>query len=161
MTTPYPGRSQASKAHKIFGRSLPWLFHYRSIFQSNATDYAIHLGKRTADKSLSVKWFKGVNKCWPEIRVVKPRSLTQCRARCTSGEAISSNFNNLETVLKSNDLYEKPECIFNIDEIGIQTEHYECPCHRPHPQSILSSVVAMHWGHRSHHSLFSKVCLKL
>jgi len=39
---------------------------------SKATDYAIHLGKRTADKSLSVKWFKGFDKCWPEIRVVKP-----------------------------------------------------------------------------------------
>jgi len=90
---------------------------------SKATDYAIHLGKRTPDKPLSVKWFKGFKRRWPEMRVVKPRSLAQCRARCTSDEAISSYFNNLEVVLRSNGLDDKPECIFNIDEKGIQTEH--------------------------------------
>ena len=90
---------------------------------SKAIDYAIHLGKRTADEPLSVKWFKGFKRRWPEIRVVKPRSFAQCRARHTSDEATSSYFNNLETALKSNGLDDKSEFIFNIDEKGIQTEH--------------------------------------
>jgi len=40
---------------------------------SKTTDFAIHLGKRTADKPLSVKWFKGFKRRWPEIRVVKTK----------------------------------------------------------------------------------------
>ena len=138
-----------------------------------ATDYAIHLGKRTADKPLSVKWFKGFKRRWPEMRVVKQRSLAQCRARCTSDEAISSYFNNLEEVLKSNGLDDKPECIFNIDEKGIQTEHSppyvvvsECPCHHIVP---IRNHYYHRWGQCTGDtdptilsiSLFSKVCFKL
>ncbi|XP_045169024.1 uncharacterized protein LOC123531825 [Mercenaria mercenaria] len=90
---------------------------------SKASDYAVFLKKRSPDKPLSVKWFSGFRKRWPELRVTKPRALTKCRAASTSQQAVNSYFTNLETVIMNNNLLNKPECIYNIDEKGIQTEH--------------------------------------
>ena len=90
---------------------------------AKATDYAVFLKKRTHDNPLSVKWFHGFRRRWPEIKVVKPRALSQCRAKSTTEQAVYSYFDNLETVIKNNDLLNKPECVYNIDEKGIQTEH--------------------------------------
>jgi hypothetical protein len=88
-----------------------------------ATNYAVYLGKRSHDKPLSVKWFKGFRQRWPELRVIKPRALSNYRASSTSQAAVSDYFTNLEAVLKTNNLLDKPECIYNVDEKGIQTEH--------------------------------------
>lgn len=90
---------------------------------SKASDYAVFLKKRTRDKPLTVKWFKGLRNRWPELRVIKPRGLAKCRAEATNEQAVESYFTNLENVLKSKNLIDKPECIYNIDEKGFQTEH--------------------------------------
>lgn len=49
-----------------------------------ASDYAVYLKKRTRDKPLSTRWFKGFMERWPELRVIKPRALTNYRAAATS-----------------------------------------------------------------------------
>jgi len=69
---------------------------------SKASDYAVFLKKRTRDKPLTVKWFKGLRNRWPELRVIKPRGLAKCRAEATNEQAVESYFTNLENVLKSN-----------------------------------------------------------
>ncbi|KAH3856609.1 hypothetical protein DPMN_099201 [Dreissena polymorpha] len=50
---------------------------------ASATNYAVFLGKRPNDKPLSVKWFKGFQQRWPELRVVRPRALSNYRAEAT------------------------------------------------------------------------------
>ena len=88
---------------------------------SKATDYAVYLKKRTQDKPLSTRWFKGFRRRWFEL--IKPRSLSKCRAESTTESNVDKYFTNLENTLRTNNLLDKPECIFNIDEKGIQTEH--------------------------------------
>ncbi|XP_045199039.2 uncharacterized protein LOC123553374 [Mercenaria mercenaria] len=87
------------------------------------SNYAVYLGKRPKDKPLSIKWFKGFRDRWPEIRVIKPRALSNYRAASTSQAAVSDYFKNLQAVLEASNLMDRPECIYNIDEKGVQTEH--------------------------------------
>ena len=51
-----------------------------------ASDYAVKLGKRQSDKSLTLNCFRRFIKSWPELRVLKPRSLEVQRAKCTTFE---------------------------------------------------------------------------
>jgi hypothetical protein len=88
-----------------------------------ASNYAVCLGKRTPDKPLSTKWFNGFKDRWPDLRVVRPRALSNYRAESTSQTVVDEYFMNLKAVIEDNDLIDKPECIYNIDEKGIQTEH--------------------------------------
>ncbi|XP_060604794.1 uncharacterized protein LOC132757505 [Ruditapes philippinarum] len=88
-----------------------------------ASNYAVCLGKRTPDKPLSTKWFNGFKDRWPDLRVVRPRALSNYRAESTSQAVVDEYFMNLKAVIEDNDLIDKPECIYNIDEKGIQTEH--------------------------------------
>ena len=48
-----------------------------------ASDYAVQLGKRKPDQPLTIKWIRTFIGCWPELRVLKPRSLEQLRATNT------------------------------------------------------------------------------
>jgi hypothetical protein len=113
-----------------------------------ASEYAFSLGKRDRNHPFSIKWFKGFMKRWPDLSVTKPRSLSAARAKSTSEDVVSSYFKELDTILKKYDLSDKPQCIYNIDEKGLQTEHRP-PCivgvsiqqhlqlhHRVHPQLL-------------------------
>ncbi|KAH3719970.1 hypothetical protein DPMN_062856 [Dreissena polymorpha] len=75
---------------------------------AKATGYAVFLKKRTPHNPLSVKWFHSFRRRWPEIKVVKPRALSQCRAKSTTEQAVYSYFDNLETIIKNNNLQNKP-----------------------------------------------------
>ena len=52
----------------------------RSEILNMATDYADHLGKRAKEeKVFSMNWFYGYISRWPELRVIKPSSLSEQR----------------------------------------------------------------------------------
>ncbi|XP_045206592.2 uncharacterized protein LOC123558800 [Mercenaria mercenaria] len=87
-----------------------------------ASNYAVHLKHRSRDKPLTIRWFAGFKDRW-NLKVLKPRSLSNCRALSLNEEVVAEYFQNLETVMKCNDLMDKPECIYNFDEKGVQTEH--------------------------------------
>ncbi|XP_062586712.1 uncharacterized protein LOC134248318 [Saccostrea cucullata] len=90
---------------------------------SMATDYSIHLGKKhIKEKSLSMQWFYSFMGRWPELRVVKPSSLSELRAKCASETSIRSYFCKLESILDKYNLKDKPHLIYNIDEKGMNTE---------------------------------------
>ena len=96
----------------------------RSEILNMATDYAVHLGKRTNDdKVFSMNWFYGFISRWPELRVIKPSSLSEQRAKCASEESLINYFEELNTIIKKYNLANKPEHIYNIDEKGINTEY--------------------------------------
>ena len=68
----------------------------RSEILNMATDYAVHLGKRAHDnKVFSMNWFYGFISRWPELRVIKPSSLSEQRAKCASEESLINNFEEL------------------------------------------------------------------
>jgi hypothetical protein len=60
---------------------------------------------------------------WPELKVVKPRSLEAARAKCATENVINKYFQELENILLKYSLTNKPHCIFNIDEKGLSVEH--------------------------------------
>ena len=88
-----------------------------------ATDYAIHLQKRTTDRPLTLSWFYNFLSRWPELKVTKPSSLTELRAKCANEKSITSYFNELGRIMNKYDLINKPHNIYNIDEKGINTEY--------------------------------------
>ena len=96
----------------------------RSEILNMATGYAVHLGKRTNDdKVFSMNWFYGFISRWPELRVIKPSSLSEQRAKCASEESLINYFEELNTIIKKYNLANKPEHIYNIDEKCINTEY--------------------------------------
>jgi hypothetical protein len=88
-----------------------------------ASDYTVTLGKRTVEKPLTLNWFHGFMKRWPELRVVKPRSLEVSRAKSTSDATVQNYFNQLEHIIDKYELQNSPHLIFNVDEKGISTNH--------------------------------------
>ena len=90
---------------------------------SMASNYAVYLGKRDETHPFSAKWFSGFMKRWPELNIIKPRSLSNYRAKATSESVVSDYFERLDNVLTKFNLKENPQCIYNVDEKGIQTEH--------------------------------------
>ena len=57
-----------------------------------ASQYAVQLGKRTADKPLSMKWIKGFLSRWPEMKVTKPRALDYYGAKSATELAVTTFF---------------------------------------------------------------------
>jgi hypothetical protein len=88
-----------------------------------ASDYAIQIGKRSKDKPLTIKWFRGFIKRWPELKVIKPQNLEHARAKMASAAVVEKFFESLKVTLSNHDLLDKPHLIFNVDEKGITVEH--------------------------------------
>ncbi|XP_045178154.2 uncharacterized protein LOC123538252 [Mercenaria mercenaria] len=88
-----------------------------------ATDYAIRLSKRTKSNPLTLAWFEGFRNRWPDVKVHKPRSLEQLRAKMANEKNVNTYFDNLRGTLDQYDLHDKPHLIFNIDEKGISLDH--------------------------------------
>jgi hypothetical protein len=80
-----------------------------------ASDYTVTLGKRTVNKPLTLNW--------PELRVVKPRSLEVSRTKSASDDIVQNYFNQLEHIIDKYELQNSPHLIFNVDEKGISTNH--------------------------------------
>jgi hypothetical protein len=96
----------------------------KTSVQYMTKDFADILGKKVkAEKALSDNWFYGFTKRWPELKTVKPQKLSIARAKSTSRETLESYFNELDSVLTSNNIKDKPHKIYNIDETGVNSEH--------------------------------------
>ena len=96
----------------------------KSEIQYMASDYAHSLGKEVpATEKLSNCWFYGFLKRWPELKVVKPQKLSISRAKSASSEVLANYYTELGNILSANNLTNKPERIYNVDETGISTEH--------------------------------------
>ena len=58
-----------------------------------------------------------------EITLHKPDNLDCGRGRMTNEHVVSNHFTTLGKLLEENDLLNKPECIFNIDESGMSMSY--------------------------------------
>ena len=88
-----------------------------------ASDFAVHLEKREREKPLSRFWYSNFMSRWPELHLVKPRSLSSIRAKCASVDKVQAYYKELEKNLTKYNLKDSPQSIYNIDEKGISTEH--------------------------------------
>ncbi|XP_052074500.1 uncharacterized protein LOC127712221 isoform X2 [Mytilus californianus] len=94
--------------------------YYRQDVLDIATDYAITLDLKTKnEKPLSLAWFCGMIKRWPDLKVVKQRALEVVKANTANKENISKYFNELEKALLRNNLIDKPHLIYNVDEKSV------------------------------------------
>ncbi|XP_060552077.1 uncharacterized protein LOC132713479 isoform X2 [Ruditapes philippinarum] len=83
-----------------------------------AREYAINIGKSVkSTQHLSDNWFYDFLKRWPKLDVAKAQKPSISR------ETVENYCAELETILNENNLFDKPERIFMIDENIISTEH--------------------------------------
>lgn len=88
-----------------------------------ASDYAVHVGIKQKAQTLGFDWFYGFMSRWPNLKLNKPRSLELSRAMSANPISINNYFKELTNIMNKYDLTNKPECIFNIDEKGLNSEH--------------------------------------
>jgi len=87
-----------------------------------STDYAVSLKKKSQnDPTLAPSWYEGFKKRNPTVALMKPQQLSVARAKATLEEVLTSYFNELESILKKNDLMDRPH--LNINETGLMMEH--------------------------------------
>lgn len=95
----------------------------RSEVVDFARDYAVYLGLREKTKPFTLNWFYSFMSRWPVLKTVKARGLVISRAKSASRENIDKYVHELETILIKYNLIDKPQCIYNIDEKGINFQH--------------------------------------
>ncbi|KAH3701317.1 hypothetical protein DPMN_076301 [Dreissena polymorpha] len=107
--------------------------------QTLGGELAHHLGKRDSDKPLSNCWLYRFFTRWESrISTLKPSALESNRAKYSTPEVVEQFFYNLEAAVAEYGLQERPDFIFNLDEIGISPEHRPpniiAPVHERHRQ---------------------------
>lgn len=65
-------------------------------------------------------WLKSFVNRHKDLSVRKAEGVSTARAKGLSREVVANYFNLLQSPLEENDLFGKPECIFNVDETGLQ-----------------------------------------
>lgn len=56
---------------------------------------------------------------FPDLEMINPKKRENCRADSVSSDVVSTYYENLESVLKSSDILNKPADIWNVDETGL------------------------------------------
>ena len=96
----------------------------KSSIQSIASDLTKSLNKNTKSTDhLSNCWFYGFLKRWPDLKIAKPQKLSVARAKSASRNILGNYYKELSTILTNNNLHDKPERIYNLDETDISQEH--------------------------------------
>lgn len=73
------------------------------------------------------KWLKGFLRRHPDIARRKAQHLNEARAQKLNKFIVSDYFNTLKEVLTKLDLFNKPECIYNMDEKGCRLSLHRQP----------------------------------
>ena len=64
-----------------------------------ASDYAINMGLTDKEHPLSNRWLYNFLQRWPDLNLMKPRSLEVARAKCATGIVIDNYFKELVRIL--------------------------------------------------------------
>ena len=100
-------------------------YGYSNIqLQHLSGELAFDMGRRKENKPLSNNWLYGFLRRWNDrLSTLNPRKLESNRAKCATPEAVSLYFENLQDIISKYNLNNKPQCIYNLDETGLQPEH--------------------------------------
>lgn len=96
--------------------------------QRDVRTLAYNLAEALGKKHTFHKEKKMAGKCWftsflrrhPELSVRKAQGISRARTEGMNREEIQHYFSLLAEILAQNDLFDKPACIWNCDEIGVQ-----------------------------------------
>ena len=80
--------------------------------------------RRNVQKPLSNNWLDSFLRRWSDrLKSINPRSLESTRAKGSTPEVIDKYYQQLDEILIKYDLKSHPECIYNLDETGLQPNH--------------------------------------
>ena len=65
--------------------------------------------------------WEGFKRRHPEITLRKPEPVSHVRANCAQPEVLRRYFDELEVILKGNEIIESPSAIFNMDELKVDS----------------------------------------
>jgi len=68
-------------------------------------------------------WWEGVKRRHPDLTIRKPERLTITRARMMNPEVVGKYYTYLATIVEGLGLSNKPQCLWNCDEMGKSFEH--------------------------------------
>ena len=89
-----------------------------------AGELAQNLGRKASSKPLSNNWVYGFLEMWRDrLRSLQPSKLESNRARSSTPEAIANYYRKLGYVLEQNNLMNRPDLIYILDETGLQPDH--------------------------------------
>ena len=97
----------------------------RQDVTDKATDYAHTINRKPTCRTdvLTLRWFEGFMNRWPELKVLKPRSLKIACAKCGTIENVEKYVDSLEEDINKYGLQNKPHLIFNVDEKELTSSH--------------------------------------
>ncbi|XP_053407618.1 uncharacterized protein LOC123547372 isoform X4 [Mercenaria mercenaria] len=87
-----------------------------------ASDYAIMLGKRSADSRFSSQWYTSYSARCPESKRVKPVLQPNQKIVCTSKKCIENYYEKLNSIVHEYELEGKAENIYQMDEVDIDLD---------------------------------------
>ena len=92
--------------------------------------------------NISHGWWEGFKRRHPEITLRKPEPVSHVRANCAQPEVLRRYFDELEVILKGNEIIESPSAIFNMDESGFpldpKSPQIVCKRGQHHPSALCS-----------------------
>ncbi|XP_033728933.1 uncharacterized protein LOC117318030 isoform X2 [Pecten maximus] len=107
-------------ADHVFMMSKVGFEYIRAEIVRIASQYAVHLGVRDEEKPLSMKWFYKLKSRWPNLPTLgKVRTLPILHAKAASSDTVSSYHSLLEGIMKEYKLSNKPQFIYNINEMSL------------------------------------------
>jgi len=71
----------------------------------------------------SLRWWRGMKKRHNRITLRQPEGTAAVRHQCMEKSKILKYFDTVKSVLKENELWDKPHLIWNMDETGLQLDH--------------------------------------
>jgi hypothetical protein len=71
----------------------------------------------------SLKWWNSMKKRHERLKLRQPEGTAAVRHQCMDAAKVSKYFATLKTVLDDSKLSDKPACIWNMDETGVQLDH--------------------------------------
>ena len=92
--------------------------------QHLAGELAHSLERRQTSKPLSNNWLYVFLQRWKDrLSSLNPRSLETTRAKAATPEVVNNYYKELDSTLEKYGLKDKPQCIYNLDETGLQPDH--------------------------------------
>lgn len=92
----------------------------RSLAFEFAEDLKIPYNFDTEERKAGYVWLNSFLRRHPNLSVRQSENVSLARVKALSREEVGNYFDLLDSVLTQNNLVNKPSCIFNVDESGLQ-----------------------------------------
>jgi len=95
----------------------------RKQFLKYAGNYAKKYKLTFKNGNPSLKWWHGFKSRHKRLCLRQPEGTAAIRHQCMDATKVEKYFACLKTIIDTDSLHIKPECIWNMDETGVQLDH--------------------------------------